>query len=341
MTTATHNYGWLMPDPGGSANTWGNTLNGTTQAIDAQVWSITNAPVAFNAPVTFNGTVGLASTLYVAGVASFGSDIGASGTVTGAQITSTANMYAPGTITAGYLTAGSTVTGAQITSTGNMNVSGTGTFGNINASGTVTTGNVIVQNGLLIKPGDNGVTANAGGQYVMINGSTGFGGGSSFILNGGQRSSAFEWYWGSSQIANMGGDGSFYIQGTVGQKLSGTTWANPSDARIKNVIGDYTAGLAEVLQLNPVTFTFKDNYTREAGGASPHATLAKDRTPCVGLIAQEVEAVFPEMVTKGEGYIDGRRVSDFRNLDTSNLILALVNSVKELKAEIEALKASR
>ena len=34
MTTATHNYGWLMPDPGGSANTWGNTLNGTTQAID-------------------------------------------------------------------------------------------------------------------------------------------------------------------------------------------------------------------------------------------------------------------------------------------------------------------
>ena len=40
MTTATHNYGWLMPDPGGSANTWGNTLNGTTQAIDAKVQSI-------------------------------------------------------------------------------------------------------------------------------------------------------------------------------------------------------------------------------------------------------------------------------------------------------------
>ena len=57
MTTATHNYGWLMPDPGGSANTWGNTLNGTTQAIDAALWSITNAPV------TFNGAVTLANTL--------------------------------------------------------------------------------------------------------------------------------------------------------------------------------------------------------------------------------------------------------------------------------------
>ena len=42
MTTATHNYGWLMPDPGGSANTWGNTLNGTTQAIDAEMQAINN-----------------------------------------------------------------------------------------------------------------------------------------------------------------------------------------------------------------------------------------------------------------------------------------------------------
>ena len=42
MTTATHNYGWLMPDPGGSANTWGNTLNGTTQAIDTKVQTLNN-----------------------------------------------------------------------------------------------------------------------------------------------------------------------------------------------------------------------------------------------------------------------------------------------------------
>ena len=39
MTTTTVNYTWKMPDPGGSANTWGDTLNGTTQAIDAQVFT--------------------------------------------------------------------------------------------------------------------------------------------------------------------------------------------------------------------------------------------------------------------------------------------------------------
>ena len=37
MTTLTSNYGWSMPDPGGSPNTWGDTLNQTTGKIDAAV----------------------------------------------------------------------------------------------------------------------------------------------------------------------------------------------------------------------------------------------------------------------------------------------------------------
>ena len=36
--TTTPNYGWTMPDPGASANTWGSTLNATTQKVDAQVF---------------------------------------------------------------------------------------------------------------------------------------------------------------------------------------------------------------------------------------------------------------------------------------------------------------
>ena len=36
--TTTPNYGWTMPDPGASANTWGATLNATTQKVDAQVF---------------------------------------------------------------------------------------------------------------------------------------------------------------------------------------------------------------------------------------------------------------------------------------------------------------
>lgn len=37
--TSTVNYNWTMPDPGASANTWGATLNATTQKVDAQVFA--------------------------------------------------------------------------------------------------------------------------------------------------------------------------------------------------------------------------------------------------------------------------------------------------------------
>lgn len=43
--TTTPNYGWTMPDPGASANTWGATLNATTQKIDAQVYTNQQAGV--------------------------------------------------------------------------------------------------------------------------------------------------------------------------------------------------------------------------------------------------------------------------------------------------------
>jgi microcystin-dependent protein len=37
--TTTVNYGWTMPDPGGSPNTWGTTLNATTGKVDAKVYA--------------------------------------------------------------------------------------------------------------------------------------------------------------------------------------------------------------------------------------------------------------------------------------------------------------
>lgn len=39
MTTTTANYGWVMPDVGGSASAWGDILNSTIKSIDGQVHS--------------------------------------------------------------------------------------------------------------------------------------------------------------------------------------------------------------------------------------------------------------------------------------------------------------
>ena len=141
-------------------------------------------------------------------------------------------------------------------------------------------------------------------------------------------------------------------------KPGGGPFLDSSDARTKNVEGEYPRGLTEIAALRPIYYTFKGNDTNEAPGYSgaldagtketiavpypnsPHHQAAVDSTRFAGLIAQEAELVIPELVTKRSGYIDGAPVTDLRDLDTAPLIFALINAVKELKARVEALESA-
>lgn len=157
-------------------------------------------------------------------------------------------------------------------------------------------------------------------------------------------------------------DGTFTVA-THGVQPGGGPWIATSDERIKTVQSDYSAGLDEVLQLRPVAFTYNGNDTPTADPtptliqddgtaraaahsgpapypSSPHYQPAIEGREFIGLVAQEVEAIFPEMVTQREGFIDGEPVSDMRNLDAGPLIYALVNAVKTLAARVEALEAA-
>jgi hypothetical protein len=116
-------------------------------------------------------------------------------------------------------------------------------------------------------------------------------------------------------------NGNLTIAGPTGTKSTGTTWANPSDVRLKENIADYGKGLAELLQVRPRQFTFK---------ASP------EFGECYGVIAQEIEGVFPETVKLTEGEVDGKAVTDLRSFDASALTFALINAVKELSAQLDA-----
>ncbi len=144
------------------------------------------------------------------------------------------------------------------------------------------------------------------------------------------------------------------------QKPGGGTWVDSSDARIKNITGDYKSGLDEILKLKPRTFTYKGNDTSqpptsapvglEAEGDktaptvpyvnSPHAAAAKAGQEFIGLIAQEAQTVMPEMITEEAGYIDGVQVDDLLRLDPNALVYALINAVQTLTARIEALEAA-
>jgi hypothetical protein len=130
-------------------------------------------------------------------------------------------------------------------------------------------------------------------------------------------------------------NGNVYISGTGGAcVLNGTPGgACSSDLRLKADVDGIGSGmLQKIALLRGVTFRWKDT--------------AKDQSRQMGLIAQDVEAVFPELVGDVEGS---------KSVQYGSLVVPLIEAVKELKAdndnlredlstlrtEVEALKAVR
>lgn len=128
---------------------------------------------------------------------------------------------------------------------------------------------------------------------------------------------------------SVDGGGNLVISGATATKASGTTWANPSDRRIKKNIMPYLQGLAAICALQPKSFEFNG-----LGGS-------QDGLPGIGLIADEVLPVMPEMVsvTPTKLAANDETPVDLLTLDTTALALALVNAVQELTARVATLEA--
>jgi hypothetical protein len=110
---------------------------------------------------------------------------------------------------------------------------------------------------------------------------------------------------------------------TPGQNV----WQVPSDARLKEDVRDLDVGLAQLRQVRPVRF-------RCNGRAGAPAGLAG-----VGVIGQEVEKIFPEMIRRVPGDVAGEPgLEDLRIYDGSALTYILVNAVKELAGKVEQLE---
>lgn len=93
---------------------------------------------------------------------------------------------------------------------------------------------------------------------------------------------------------------------------TGTAWTNASDIRLKDIQGDYTRGLDEILQLHTVLYNYKKD---NALG------LPSDFTK-TGFIAQEVQKVIPEAVnTRKDGFLE---------INVDPIHWAVVNAIKEL-----------
>lgn len=101
------------------------------------------------------------------------------------------------------------------------------------------------------------------------------------------------------------------------------TWGVVSDTRAKENIQPYSAGLDAVLALDPITY---DLVTDDWQGEG-----------LVGFAAEQVAEVLPHLSGKTTTKIGGEDV-ELLTAHPTGVVFALVNAIKELKAEIDDLK---
>lgn len=95
--------------------------------------------------------------------------------------------------------------------------------------------------------------------------------------------------------------------------------------------GEYQKGLTEICQIRPVRY----QYNGKAG-------FVADGKEQVSVLAQELMQIFPECVGTFRAKLDPQDDEvDLYNYNGHAITFALINAVKELKQEIDQLKAGR
>ena len=117
--------------------------------------------------------------------------------------------------------------------------------------------------------------------------------------------------------------------GAMYQATNATTWSQSSDERIKKNIVDNNDGLNKLKDIQVRNFEYRteDEIT---DFNNPSSAVVKKEGLQLGVIAQEIEKVLPEVIrTENTGV---------KAVNTDNLTWYLINAVQELAAEIKKLK---
>lgn len=120
------------------------------------------------------------------------------------------------------------------------------------------------------------------------------------------------------------------VVGTAGGGVylgqSATSWASLSDERLKNINSNIDNALSKLMTLRTVNFTWKSD---------------KKNKENLGLIAQDVEKVFPQVIDRNKlnkGLEKQEDETEYLGVKYQELIPVLVKAIQELKAEIDLLK---
>jgi hypothetical protein len=178
----------------------------------------------------------------------------------------------------------------------------------------------------------NNAIVNASGNFAYIS----TGAASYYQQSGGQHA----WYYAASGTAGtaitftqamlLDASSNLTIAGSTATKASGTTWANPSDTRLKNNQALYTKGLTELNQIKVKTWVYNG-----LGGSLNGQTG-------IGVIADEAMIVLPDTVDTYSAKLNptDSEETDIKRFNASEVIWLLVTSLQELDAKFESYKAT-
>ena len=292
-------------------------INGAQAATQSYVTGLGFANATNGAAITSSQvTTGLGYTPY--------NSTNPSGYITSSALSSYAalsNAIFTGSIISGSLVSQANTNSANIVSNSSFAVGGAG--GNYLAFGQSTTYTQWIQSGYNASTARWAINLNPLGGNVGVNMGTNTDPSYSLDVNG------------KARVSSSLGVGSAAPQSTIGQIVaSDNIIAYFSDARLKENIAPIPDALAKINTLSGVTYNSND--LAESYGYT-------DRSQQVGVLAQEVKVVMPQVIkpapfdTDGEGNsISGQ---NYMTVQYEKLVPLLIEAIKELTAKVNDLES--
>ena len=168
----------------------------------------------------------------------------------------------------------------------------------------------------------SGVTRASGTQYgyTLYRDNTTETNAVTFVENGGSGNNAASYVVRTN--AATGGTGVTSVSGGVALVNGATSWSSYSDLRLKHDVVPVTNAIESVLKIDPIFFKWNDR--------------PEDQQRSIGVSAQSVEKVFPELIDRSGIYdVEGGAMQ----VRYTELIPVLLASIQEQQAIIESLKA--
>lgn len=321
--------------PGGAGNTLQEAYNqggpGAGRVINA-------GSGAVEVNLTGGGTTGLQVTSGVPNSSAVRADVSAVGVAVRAESTNASNNFAA--IQA--ITNSTTADNAAII--GNNNGAGYGVAGQIpsNATGTA----AVYGSNLRVGGGSGVLGIGFNGVVGTAQGAMGFGvyglnnnPGNANVPSIGSYGLGYNGVYGQTTNVAQGWAGYFTADlGVEGAGYALGGWFNVSDRRLKSDITELEGSLDRLLQLKGYRYTLNTLRSGAQHADGSQQPSKSEATVHYGVMAQEVEEVFPELVGHRAVMINQGDDTVYKVVNYDELVPVLIEAIRELNQKVEALE---